>query len=107
MRSTLEIAWLLVNNGADVSITDIGSDSPLHAAARSGYHDIAELLLGSDARPDIRDIERQAPLHLACGNTRVDVARLLIIHGLDINVHQRPECEFICSITLGITIWAR
>jgi hypothetical protein len=42
-KSSLEIARLLINSGADV----IKGCASLHTAAQSGYREIAELLLGS------------------------------------------------------------
>jgi Ankyrin repeats (3 copies) len=56
MESSLEIARLLVNYGAKVNVTDdIDRDTPLHAAARSGYRNVAELLVESGASLDVQN----------------------------------------------------
>jgi ankyrin repeat protein len=55
VESSLEIARLLVNSGANVNVTDDEGWTPLHAAARCGYRDIAELLLESGASLDVRN----------------------------------------------------
>ncbi len=86
LESSLEIARLLVNCGAKANVTDNDQcDTPLHAAARSGYRDIVELLVGSGTSLDVRNKIHQTPLHLACGNGRLDASRLLIERGSDIN----------------------
>ncbi len=86
LESSLEIARLLVNCGAKANVTDDDQcDTPLHAAARSGYRDIVELLVGSGTSLDVRNKIHQTPLHLACGNGRLDASRLLIERGSDIN----------------------
>ena len=85
VESSLEIARLLVNSGANVNVTDNEGSTPLHAAARSGYRDIAELLLESGASLDVRNKIQQTPLHVACGNGRLDVSRFLIDRGSDMN----------------------
>ena len=94
MESSLEIARLFVNYGAEVNITDdFQGDTLLHAAARSGYRNIVELLVESGASLDIQNRNQRNPLHLACANGKLDVLRLLIDRGSDINC--RDEHVFI------------
>ena len=45
VESSLEIGQLLLNSGAEVSVTDNEAWTSIHAAARSGYREIVELLL--------------------------------------------------------------
>src|SRR6266436_1101128 len=53
VESSLEITRLLVNYGAKANVTDDDQgDTPLHAAARSGYCDIVDLLVGSGTSLD-------------------------------------------------------
>ena len=101
-QSSLEIARLLVNSGANVNVTDDEGWTPLHAAARSGYRDIAELLLESGASLDVRNKNQETPLHVACYNGKLDVSRFLIDRGSDMN--SRDENGFI-PLHCGVTIW--
>ena len=84
-KSSLEIAHLLVNSGADVNVTEDRGCAPLHAAAQSGYREIAELLLGSGASLDARNKWQETPLELACGSGKLDMVHFLIDRGSDIN----------------------
>ena len=43
--SSLKIARLLLNSGADVSVTDDEGGTPIHAAALSGYREVVEHLV--------------------------------------------------------------
>jgi ankyrin repeat protein len=55
VKSSLEIAHLLINSGADVNVTNDEDCAPL---------EIAELLLGSSASLDARNKKQQTPLEL-------------------------------------------
>jgi ankyrin repeat protein len=70
MESSLEIARLLVNSGADVNLSGNDGWTPLHAAAVSGRRDITELLLESGAILDIGDKDGDTPLHEARGRNQ-------------------------------------
>ena len=85
MESLLKIARLLLNHGADLSVTDYEGWTPIHAAARSGYREIVEQLLEHGANIEVRNKKRQTPLHEACKNGKLDVSRFLIDHGSVIN----------------------
>ncbi len=94
---SLEIARLLVNCGAKANVTDDDQgDTPVHAAARSGYRDVVELLVGSGSRIwqllvgsgtslDVRNKIQETPLHVACANGMLNVSRFLIDRGSDVN----------------------
>jgi hypothetical protein len=85
VKSSLEIAQLLVNSGADVNVMDNEGCAPLHAAAQSEYREVAELLLGSSASLDARNYDQETPLNLACAIGKLDMAHFLIDRGSDIN----------------------
>src|SRR6266446_6570118 len=85
-ESSLEIARLLVNHGAKVNVTDDSrGETPLHAAAQSGYREIVELLVECGASLDVQNIYQESSLHMACRKGKLDVLRFLIDRGLDIN----------------------
>src|SRR6266436_106676 len=79
MESSLGIARLLVDCGAKANVTDDDQgDTPLHAAARSGYREIVELLVVSGTSVDVRNKDQETPLHVACRNGKLDVTQFLI-----------------------------
>ena len=77
-KSSLEIAQLLVNSGADVNVTDNEGCAPLHTAAQYGYREVAELLLGSSASLVAQNYDQETPLNLACAIGKLDMAHFLI-----------------------------
>jgi ankyrin repeat protein len=103
-KSSLEIARLLVNSGADVNVTDDEGCAPLHVAARFGYREIAELLLGSGASLDGRNNEQQTPLELSCSYGKPDMAQYLIDCGSDINSRDIDGLIPLLAVTVG-TCW--
>ena len=68
VKSSLDIAQLLINSGTDLNITDDEGCSPFHAPAQSTYLEIPKLLLGSNARLRARNKNQQTPLKLASAN---------------------------------------
>src|SRR5260370_35611643 len=85
-ESSLETARLLVNCGANVNATeDDYGDTPLHAAAQSGYCDITELLDESGTRIDVRNKYEQTSLHASSRYGHAGDARLLPDRGFDLN----------------------
>ena len=92
MESSLRIAQLLVDNGADVNVAgDFDDDTPLHTAALSGYRNIAELLVESGANLDAQNRDQRTPLHLACYNEELDVPHFLIHRGSDVNARDTSD----------------
>jgi hypothetical protein len=90
LSQRIGIARLLVNYGAKVDVTDgFEGDTPLHAAARSGYRNIAELLVESGASLDVKNRNQQTPLHVGCANGRLGVSRFLIDRGSDIHSREK------------------
>ncbi len=59
----LEIARLLIQQGANVNGRDVWGSTPLHLAV--GYPDIVDLLIASGANVNLRDGFGNTPLHLA------------------------------------------
>ena len=90
----VEVAKLLINHGADVSIRDYSGWAPIDYAASKNSVEMAKLLINHGADANVR---RGAggtlkfngggtPLYFAAWNNSVAVAKLLIDHGADVNV---------------------
>ncbi|KAG8569189.1 hypothetical protein GDO81_014290 [Engystomops pustulosus] len=76
-RKLLDICACLIENGADVNITDEDRWSPLHFSSQVGDDRIARLLLDHGARVDALERDEWTPLHLASQNGFENVARVL------------------------------
>ncbi|XP_077106092.1 ankyrin repeat and protein kinase domain-containing protein 1 isoform X1 [Ranitomeya variabilis] len=76
-RKLPDICSCLIENGADVNITDEDRWSPLHFAAQGGDDRIARLLLDHGAGVDALERDNWTPLHLASQNGLENVARVL------------------------------
>ncbi|XP_073513094.1 ankyrin repeat and protein kinase domain-containing protein 1 [Phyllobates terribilis] len=76
-RKLPDICACLIENGAEVNITDEDRWSPLHYAAQGGDDRIARLLLDHGARVDALERDNWTPLHLASQNGFENVARVL------------------------------
>ena len=59
--------------------------SPLHLAAKYGYHSVADLLLKYRAAPNIGDCNGSTPLHIASCHGMLAIISLLVDNGADID----------------------
>jgi len=59
MEGQLDISRLLIERGADVSVTTMTKATPLHLAARSGNRDLVAALLVAKAPVDAIDVFRK------------------------------------------------
>ncbi|KAL5011474.1 hypothetical protein ScPMuIL_010025 [Solemya velum] len=91
MRGYLRIARLLIENGADVNVTDSKCSTPIHKAAEAGTAGVVRMLIASNAKLDVFDARGQTPLHCAIYNRHADSAKLLIDAGIDVNAHGSLE----------------
>jgi len=86
---SVEIARLLIENGAKVNATAAGDGygyrAPLAMAAEYGNADTAALLIEHKAKVDARDSMKNTPLHTASARGHNDIVQLLIDHGADVN----------------------
>ncbi|HXK50025.1 MAG TPA: ankyrin repeat domain-containing protein [Clostridiales bacterium] len=78
-RGSVDIAQLLLNNGADPDIKDTAyGRSALHIAASKGYDKIAALLISEGADVNITEKNGQTPLYSALYHGNDRIAKLLI-----------------------------
>ena len=79
----VEVARVLLQDGAKVSDQDGCGWTPLHWASKCGHVDLARFLMEEGADVTAIDKERRSPLHLASKNGHKKVIQLLIKHGAD------------------------
>ncbi|MAN25651.1 MAG: hypothetical protein CME10_15425 [Gemmatimonadetes bacterium] len=82
----MDIADLLINNGANVNLKSESGDTALHYAAKKNHIDIVEMLLKNGADINITGYRGLVPLHFAVTFDSVQLSEKLIIHGADVNV---------------------
>jgi ankyrin repeat protein len=79
-----EAVTLLLDGGADLSLTTADLESPLHLAARDGTVEIMNLLI--EQRPDLidaKDTHGATALHICSGQGHVGAVRCLLESGAD------------------------
>ncbi|XEV04947.1 hypothetical protein FSHL1_010234 [Fusarium sambucinum] len=81
MSGSLEIARLLVENGALLEVTDNRGNTPLHAASLRGHIEIARFLLEKGANIESRNNNQKTPFILAALEGNIGVVRLLAEYG--------------------------
>jgi len=91
-KNHVEIARMLLENGADVNAQDKYGNSPLHRASALGHMNITQILLKQKGvRVDLTDREGNTPLHIAVEDENDSVALCLVRHGADINRQNNME----------------
>lgn len=80
----LELAELLIENGADLASRTDSGETPLHKAAYKGHTEVMNLLLTHGANVMSRNKRGETPLHSAAFKGRRQAVELLISHGADI-----------------------
>jgi len=63
--SSMEVAQLLLEHGADVRVGDEYTETPLHRASEMGRAEVVQLLLGHGADVMAQDVHGRTPLHVA------------------------------------------
>lgn len=83
-HANIEVVRLLLDHGADATITDEAGWGPLHHAIYAGANpELLQLLLDHGARIDDRNDRGVTPLYLASSYGREDEVSFLIAHGAD------------------------
>ena len=88
-KGCLDLAKLLLSEGASVEARDRLGAKPLARAAAAGQGEIVTLLLEHGAPIDARDLDGSTALYKAAETGRLPMVRLLIEHGADINLPGR------------------
>ncbi len=96
-ENAINLAHLLIQNGASVSSRDVEHRTPLHSAVEHAEPAMMELLLANDANVDARDVEHRTPLHVALfGKHAQAVTASLINAKADLNTIDRHERTPLC-----------
>lgn len=76
----VDVAELLITNGAHTDTTDRYGRTALHCAARFGHIDCVRLLIAANARDDLRAdlLGGETALDVARGKAHLDVVKLLM-----------------------------
>ncbi len=81
----IDVAWSLLQFGADVNVLDSGGGNPLHRASEGGRADIVRLLLEHNADVDLLAKGHETPLVVASHSGHMEIVRLLVQEGADVN----------------------
>lgn len=73
----------LIENDADVDITDVKGQTPLFVAVQKNFVDCARLLLENGANPNGSDRNRSSPLFVAAKDGFIDCVKILLKFGAD------------------------
>src|SRR3954465_9473826 len=76
-----DVALLLIEAGADVTVKDAGSHTPLHIAAESGNEPVVKALLARGADPHAVDVEDKTPLSRAAARNHAAIVDLINVGG--------------------------
>jgi len=85
-QNNLQIAKLLIDNGANLDVTTPDGWTPLMNAAQKGHEEIAELLIDKGANVDPLHPEGLGPLMVATYWGRMNLVTKLLDNGANINV---------------------
>ena len=82
--NSLEMASLLIGQGANVNQTTDDDRSPLHIAVGKGNMQLAAILVAHGADVNARDFEDYTPIYSAACYGRLGTVELLVTNGADI-----------------------
>ena len=77
-RGHIEVAWALLDNGADVAAVDKCDSTPLHLASSGGHARVVRLLLEHGVDADTKDKQDISPLDLAIQGGHMEVTKTLL-----------------------------
>lgn len=82
-ETSVKIAQVLIENGADVKLFDMHGTTPIYTAAQNGIIECVQLFLQNDANVNARTSDFSRPIHAALANGYYNIAKLLIENGAD------------------------
>ena len=86
-RGHKDIVILLLQNGAEVNVSNKVKETPLHKAVDVGSMDIMKILLEHGANPNPLGKDDMAPLHIASRyRESPEALSILIEHGADVSI---------------------
>ena len=88
-RGYSEVARVLLEQGADMTILDGGNWSPLEWSSEEGHVEVLRVLLDNHADVNSSDRYNWTALHLASRSGHVAVARVLLENGADANATKK------------------
>ena len=98
VKGHLEVASLLLKNGADPNSRDDRGRAPLHRVSQGGQLvmaesslEIARLLVNSGANVNVTDDEGWTPLHAAARSGYREIAELLLGSGASLDVRNKDQ----------------
>jgi ankyrin repeat protein len=74
----LEVAKLLVANGAAVGAQAYSGQTPLHVAAECGHIDVARFLVANGAPVNDKNADGDTPVHCAAWGGNLEVIKFLL-----------------------------
>lgn len=89
-NDTTTVEWLL-NQGANIDITDDSQITPLHNAIRYGHREVVEILCNKGANIECCDKWQRTPLFDAVKFKRTAITHFLLARGADVNVTDSDE----------------
>jgi ankyrin repeat protein len=99
LNGRLEIARLLLENGANPKVETNDGSTPLHFVSQAKHNSqeegvgIARLLLERGANVNARKKNKNTPLHAAAFKGRLEIVRLLLDHGANANAENHESSE--------------
>jgi len=105
-KENFEVIKLLLENGADLYMTNIYGESPLHLAALTENKDIVELLLKNNPEVNLKEFQGNTPFGIAFirGNRpNPEIIKLLLENGADPTLLVNNKYAWFGSIIRDLT----
>ncbi|WYZ39892.1 hypothetical protein EsH8_IV_000233 [Colletotrichum jinshuiense] len=85
-NGSVDIAAMLLRNGADATFADKDGRTPMYAASDQGHVEVVKLLLENGADITVESKNGWTPANIASQNGHIEVVKLLLENGADIAV---------------------